>query len=507
MGKAIMVQGTASSVGKSIITAGLCRVLKNRGFKVAPFKAQNMALNSFITAKGLEMGRAQVVQAEAAGVEPSVLMNPVLLKPSTDKNAQVIVNGKVSANMSAQDFHAYKPKLAGVVKEAYETLAAENDYIVIEGAGSPAEINLREGDIVNMGMAEIANAPVLLVGDIDRGGVFASLYGTILLVSEEERARIKGAIINKFRGDVEILKPGLTMFEDLSQTPVLGVVPYSNLNIEDEDSLAERFRRRSTGKGQVVVSVLYLPHVSNFTDFNALDLIESVELNYVMRGQPIPKSDVIIIPGSKNTIEDMIYLQQSGLSKEIIRHQRAGGRVVGICGGFQMLGSVIKDPELTESAVPEIAGLGLLMTETTFEPIKTTTQVKARVESDLPEFSAALSNLEVEGYEIHMGQTVLKEGARPFVHIEQRLEEKVDVMDGAIDESGRVFGTYLHGIFDNREFSEAFVNQIRHEKGLDKLESSKETFSDFKNREYDKLAEILEQSLDIDAIIRIADEF
>ncbi len=506
MAKSIMIQGTASSVGKSVITAGLCRALYNRGYRVAPFKSQNMALNSFITKQGHEMGRAQVVQAEAAGLEPHIDMNPILLKPSTDKKAQVIVKGKVFKNMSAVEYHEYKPQLAPFVKETFLDLANRYDYVIMEGAGSPAEINLREGDLVNMGMAALADSPVIIVGDIDRGGVFASLYGTIALLTEEERRRVKGVVINKFRGDVEILKPGLTMLEELTNVPVLGVVPYTELKIEDEDSLAERFRVKKDGDKAITISVIYLPHISNFTDFNALETQADVRLNFVMRGAPIPPSDIIIVPGSKNTIEDMMYLHQTGLAKQIIRHHRDGKIVIGICGGHQMLGEVIEDPLGTESSLPSINGLGLLSMSTVFDPEKTTTRVTGRL-GQLTGLLAPLSDMTVSGYEIHMGQTQLADGTEPLLTIEQSLGKQTARLDGAHNSAGNVFGTYLHGIFDDMAFTRKLLNIVRQTKGLTPETSDVADFKAFKEREYNRLADLLESHLDIDKIIAIMNDW
>lgn len=499
--KRIMIQGTGSSVGKSILTAGLCRIFYQDGFETAPFKSQNMALNSYITADGGEMGRAQVVQAEACGKAPDVRMNPILLKPTTDRKAQVILNGKVHNQMDAVAYHAYKPQLADAVKHTFDSLVSENDIVVIEGAGSPAEINLRENDLVNMGMAEMADSPVLLVGDIDKGGVFASLYGTIMLLTPEERARVKGMIINKFRGDVEILKPGLKMIEDLTGIPVLGVVPYSVLKIEDEDSLSERFKREQDLSKKIQVEVLYLPHVSNFTDFDALEILPDVNVRYVMRGEAIHDPDVLIIPGSKNTIEDLMYLKNAGLDEQIIRLYRRGKRVVGICGGYQILGKTIADPHATESAIEQINGLGLLDTETVFETVKTTTQVTAVLEGFVGEL-AALNSETVKGYEIHMGQTK-RLGGDALTRIVEQLGEAVAIEDGAISPDGRVFGTYIHGIFDNSSFTNGFLNVIRKEKGLDSLAQSTLSYEAFKAGEYDKLAQILRDTLDMDAIYKI----
>lgn len=498
--KSIMIQGTASSVGKSILTAAFCRIFKQDGYEVAPFKSQNMALNSFITEEGLEMGRAQVVQAEAAKVTPNVLMNPILLKPSTDSKAQVIFMGKVHKNMSAKEYHDFKPTLKHMIKDAYTELENKYDIVVLEGAGSPAEINLRENDVVNMGMAEISDSPVVLVGDIDRGGVFASIYGTIMLMTESEKKRIKGVIINKFRGDIDILKPGLDMIEELTNVPVLGVVPYSHFRIEDEDSLSERFKFDQEKEGQITVEILYLPHVSNFTDFNVFETQEDVKVKYVMRGESISDPDLLIIPGSKNTIEDLIYLKNTGLAEQIIRLKRSGKRIVGICGGYQILGQSLQDPEHTESAITEIQGLGLLDTKTVFESKKTTTQIKGRILSDkIP----ALKDKIIEGYEIHMGQTELGEKAESFLTIESRLNESVQVLDGAISEDGKVFGTYIHGIFDDLEFTRSFLNQIRQEKGLEDVENSVESFDAFKEKEYDRLADVVRKHVDMDKVYDI----
>lgn len=499
--KRIMVQGTGSSVGKSIITAGLCRVFYKAGYDVAPFKSQNMALNSYITEDGGEMGRAQVVQAEACGKKPDVRMNPILLKPTTDKKAQVILNGKVFDQMDAVGYHAYKAHLKDTVQTTFDSLVSDHDVVVIEGAGSPAEINLRENDLVNMGMAEMADSPVLLVGDIDKGGVFASLYGTVKLLEPEEQARIKGFIINKFRGDVEILKPGLNMIEELTGIPVLGVVPYTVLKIEDEDSLSERFKRERDITQKIQIEVLYLPHVSNFTDFDIFELQPDVHLRYVMRGDSIGDPDVLIIPGSKNTIEDLMYLKNSGLDEQIIRLYRKGKRVVGICGGYQILGKHIKDPHATESAIDQINGLGLLDVETIFETEKTTTQVEAVTYGFKAELES-LNNQTVKGYEIHMGQTKRLSG-KPLTRIRSRLGQTVDVEDGAISEDGKIFGTYIHGIFDTQSFTEQFLNVIRREKGIDECDASGLTYEAFKEQEYDKLAELLEKYLDMDKIYEI----
>ena len=503
MAKSIMFQGTASGVGKSLVTAAFCRIFKQDGYKVAPFKSQNMALNSFITREGMEMGRAQVTQAEAAGIEPNVDMNPILLKPTTDKKCQVILGGKVFKNMDAQEYHEYKPELMEFVKNTYDKLAKENDVVVIEGAGSPAEINLRESDLVNMGMAKMSDSPVVLIGDIDRGGVFASIAGTLLLLTEEEKKRVKGVIINKFRGDIKILEPGIKMLEDITKVPVLGVIPYSDLQIEDEDSLADRFRIKKEQKGDLKVEVVYLPHVSNFTDFNVLETQEDVDLRFVMKGEAIKNPDLLIIPGTKNTIEDLIYLRESGLEEQIIRAHKRGTVVVGICGGYQMLGQKIMDPQGIECGIEEIAGMGLLNTETTFEGEKITTRVKSKISNNARGYLENLQGLEVEGYEIHMGRTKFLGDVDFLDAIEDRLGETVYEEEGAINEEGNVIGTYLHGIFDNIGFTRGFLNNIRKKKGLDEIKSEINSFEEFKNKEYDKLANIVRSHVDIDKIYDI----
>lgn len=496
MNKSIMILGTGSSVGKSVITAGLCRVLKQEGFKVAPFKSQNMALNSFITKKGNEMGRAQVVQAEAAMIEPDVRMNPILLKPSADKMAQVIIEGKVFKNMTAMEYDNYKPKLKEMIKGIYNDLSSENDIIVIEGAGSPAEINLRKNDLVNMGMAEISDSPVIIVGDIDRGGVFASLYGTYELLQESEKKRVKGVIINKFRGDIDILKPGLAQLEALINVPVIGVVPYFDIQIEDEDSVSDRFKKNNK-TGEINIEILYLPHISNFTDFNIFNTFEDVNVRYIMRGEKIGNPDVLIIPGSKNTIEDLIYLRNSNLEEQILRANRKGVTIVGICGGYQMLGNSLKDPHKTESNIESVNGLGLLDVETVFELEKNTTQIEGYIIGD---------GSKISGYEIHMGKTILNEDAKPFLVIDKKLGESVNIIDGAVNNKNNVYGTYIHGIFDSVEFSRNFINKIRKEKGLDDFSKDDiKVYSDFKNEEYNKLANLLKENLDIEKIKDIID--
>ncbi len=490
-GKCIMLQGTGSSVGKSLLCAGLCRLFRQDGLAVAPFKSQNMALNSYATAQGLEMGRAQVTQAQAAGIEPSVMMNPVLLKPTGDKRSQIICMGKPIGSMTAMEYHRYKPALRGLIQQTYDALEARCDAVVIEGAGSPAEINLKEGDLVNMWMAKAADAPVLLVGDIDRGGVFAALYGTVMLLEPEERARVKGLIINKFRGDVEILKPGLRMIEARLGIPVLGVVPWTDVDLEDEDSVSERLTRQS-GSGEVTVAVVRLSHISNFTDFQALSLHPGVTLKYALRPGDLEGADIVILPGTKNTIGDLVELKNRGMLAPIVRHARRGGLLLGVCGGYQMLGSVLRDPDGVEGDISEAAGLGLIDMEVTFHPTKRTAQAAGQVTGAL-DWLAELNGERIEGYEIHSGESAFGEGVRLWMG-----------PDGACNAAGNVLGTYLHGLFDDGRLADALVRRARAIKGLPEEPAAPAlTMADYREAQFNKLADVLRQSLDMDAIYRI----
>ncbi|KRU24726.1 cobyric acid synthase CobQ [Clostridium sporogenes] len=486
----IMIQGTASSVGKSLIVAALCRIFKQDGYSVCPFKSQNMSLNSYITLDGKEMGRAQVLQAYAAGLEPEVYMNPILLKPTSDKKSQIIVNGKVYGNSTAMEYHNLKIKFKDMLKEQFEKLEEDFDIVVMEGAGSPAEINLRDRDIVNMGMAEIVDAPVLLVGDIDKGGVFASLAGTMLLLNEGEKERVKGTIINKFRGDVEILKPGLDMLEDIVHIPCLGVVPYTRLQLEDEDGAVE-FNKKVYAP--IDIAVIKMPHISNFTDLDALKSEEDVSIRFVTSKEEFKEPDLLIIPGSKNTIEDLLYLRQCGL-EESIKEYSKDGKIIGICGGYQVLGSKIKDPYKVETDLGEIDGLSILDMETIFEKEKVTTRVSAKLLNEETENT-------VYGYEIHMGISKYGKNINPLFKIYDKNGEKVDYFDGAINEKGNVMGTYIHGVFDGVAFREKIINELRVKKGLKKKKS--EVYEHMREKELDKLADIVRQSLDIEKIYSI----
>lgn len=491
MAKAIMVQGTMSNAGKSLLCAGLCRVFKQDGYCVAPFKSQNMALNSFITKEGLEMGRAQVVQAEAAGIEPSVRMNPILLKPVTNMGSQVIVNGEVRGNMSAREYYAMKHTLAPDIMAAYDSLAVENDIIVIEGAGSPAEINLKQGDFVNMGMAKFAKAPVLLVGDIDRGGVFAQLYGTIALLEEDEKKIVKATVINKFRGDVKLLGDGLAMLENLTHKPVAGVLPYLNVDIDDEDSLSERLTRRQID-AVLDIAVIRLPRLSNFTDFAAFEATPGVGVRYVRAPKELGAPDLVILPGTKSTISDLKWLRQCGLEAAIKKLAAQGTPVFGVCGGYQMLGARISDAEGAEGG-GEIDGMGLLPVFTEFTGEKRRTRVTGKA---LPSGGvlAALGGMDVEGYEIHMGRTALREGAEPLVLLENTTE------DGCQKEN--IYGTYLHGFFDSTSCREVLLNALCQRKGVS-LTSSAFDLKAYKESQYDALAQALREHLDMGLIYRI----
>ena len=494
MAKAIMVQGTASNAGKSLLAAALCRIFRQDGYRVAPFKSQNMALNSCITPEGLEMGRAQVMQAQAAGTTPSVRMNPILLKPTNDTGSQVIVNGVPRGTMKAADYFAYKKALVPDIMEAYHSLEEEYDIIVIEGAGSPAEINLQKDDIVNMGMARMAKAPVLLCGDIDRGGVFASLYGTIALLPPEEQKLIRGTIINKFRGDVEILRPGLVQLEQLTGKPVLGVVPMLDVDVDDEDSLSQRLEQRPAKKGLIDIAVIRLPRLSNFTDFNALERMEEVTLRYVRSPKELGKPDLVILPGTKNTMDDLRWLRESGLETVILKHAAAGGAVVGICGGYQMLGRTVSDPEGVEGG-GTLSGLGLLPTETVFLGEKTRTRVEGVFTTGSGLF-AALSGVPFAGYEIHMGVTTI-DGSTLVQIKSQTGEEKAD---GCC--AGNVWGSYVHGIFDRASCAEAVVNCLRRARGLEE-DATAVDWEVYQQQQYDQLAAGVRASLDMQAVYDI----
>ena len=492
MAKVIMIQGTMSNAGKSFLVAGLCRIMKQDGYRVAPFKSQNMALNSFITEEGLEMGRAQVMQAEAAGIKPMVCMNPILLKPTNHTGSQVIVNGEVLGNMSAKDYFTYKKQFIPDIKKAFQKLEEYADIIVIEGAGSPAEINLKENDIVNMGMAEIVDAPVLLVGDIDRGGVFAQLLGTLMLLNEDERKRVKGLIINKFRGDRTILDPGIVMLEEKGQVSVAGVVPYMELALEDEDSLTERFEKRK--QSCIDIAVIRYPRISNFTDFNVFEQMKEVSVRYVTNVSELHRPDMVILPGSKNTMGDLKWMRQNGL-ETAVKKLAEEIPVCGICGGYQMLGEVITDPERVEEG-GILRGMELLPVVTSLEKEKVRCQVEGKL-CDLDGIFSNLSGLEYAGYEIHMGKTeIWKKGQKVQIGNNILYEKKIMV-------SGRnknVYGTYVHGIFDKGSIATAVVQALAEKKGILIENGAFEDYKTFKEKQYEKLADTLREYLNMEEI-------
>ena len=478
MSKVIMVQGTMSNAGKSLLVAGLCRIFQQDGFRVAPFKSQNMALNSFITSEGLEMGRAQVMQAEAAGIPPMVCMNPVLLKPTNHTGSQVIVNGEVLGNMSARDYFAFKKTLIPDIKKSFKKLEEYADIIVIEGAGSPAEINLKQNDIVNMGMAEMVDAPVLLVGDIDRGGVFAQLLGTLMLLEEKEKRRVKGLIINKFRGDKSILDPGIEMLEEKGNVPVVGVVPYMELSLEDEDSLTERFDRKS--EGLIDIAVIRYPRISNFTDFNVFEQMPETAVRYVTSISELRHPDMIFLPGSKNTMGDLKWMRQNGL-EAAVKKLAEEIPVFGICGGYQMLGQEIFDPEGVEEG-GQMRGMELLPVSTVLMPEKKRCQIEGRIERLSGPFHV-LSDCTFKGYEIHMGRT--------------GTEERIVVTS---DKNENIYGSYVHGLFDEGMIANAMVQALAEKKGIEMENGEFEDYRTFKDKQYDKLADTLRMYLNMEEI-------
>lgn len=556
----IMIQGTMSSAGKSLICAALCRIFTQDGFKTAPFKSQNMALNSFITEDGAEMGRAQVMQAEAAGVKPSVLMNPILLKPTNDVGSQVIVKGEVLGNMRARDYFAYKKKLVPTICEAFSELEKQADIIVMEGAGSPAEINLKSDDIVNMGLAKLVDAPVLLVGDIDRGGVFAQLLGTLILLEEDEKARVKGLIINKFRGDKTILDPGVEMLEERGGVKVAGVVPYMHLSIEDEDSLSGQLDNHDVGV--IDLAVIRFPRISNFTDFNVFERLEGVSVRYVSSVQELGQPDMIFLPGSKNTMGDLRWMRQNGL-EAAVKKLAVHIPVWGICGGYQMLGRTISDPHGVENenslceplypahceaishepdtiaverikrdgALPlrgmelppretrrqshaadenslrePLRGMELIDTDTSLMPEKMRTQTRGKFENVTGIFST-LSGLEFSGYEIHMGKTTVSTGEHqtPLVQLADGRTDGVQRMEKGSEAPG-VYGSYVHGIFDDGDIAVCIVQALADKKRVSWKPEAGGDYHAFKEQQYDKLAQGLREHLDMEYVYSILQE-
>lgn len=491
-----MIQGTMSNAGKSLFTAGLLRVLKQDGFSAAPFKSQNMALNSYITAEGLEMGRAQVMQAEAAGIVPETAMNPILLKPNSEMGSQIIVNGEVIGNMKAAEYFRRKKEYVPDIMAAYHKLEQKYEVIVIEGAGSPAEINLKQNDIVNMGLAEMVDAPVILVGDIDRGGVFAQLYGTVALLEEAERRRIKGFVMNKFRGDKSLLIPGIDMLYEKCRIPVVGVIPYTELDIEDEDSLAERLL---SGKRPelIDIAVIHFPHISNFTDFNPLENIENVSLRYISSQRELGTPDLIILPGTKNTMYDLQWMRQNGIEKKIRQLMHAEiSLLMGICGGFQMLGKELADPECVEAG-GSMQGMGVLPLRTTFGEIKVRSRVSGRILPIPNEMYQELSGSTFSGYEIHMGVTESLQEVKRLTEIAY-LDGSGRSVDGYV--SGSCMGTYIHGIFESGTFRNNVLRLLFDRKGLVWNGKNQMDYATYKNNQYDLLADIVRENTDIKAV-------
>ncbi|MBF0473435.1 MAG: cobyric acid synthase [Nitrospirae bacterium] len=497
MAKSIMIQGTGSGVGKSLIVAALCRIFKEKGLKVAPFKSQNMALNSFVTCEGGEIGRAQAGQAEAAGILPSVYMNPILLKATGEAGSQVILMGKVHSNMTASQYYAFKDEAWQAVLEAWERLSQQYEVIIIEGAGSPAEINLMDCEIVNMAVARYTKSPVILVGDIDKGGVFASLYGTIKLL-EQDAHLIKAFIINKFRGDLNILLPGNELLQKKTGIPVIGVLPHlGSLGLNEEDGMAldnsNLIKHYKCEPLKIVV--LRLKYISNFTDYDSLMYEPDVALKYSLRYDDIVSADIVIIPGSKNTIKDLTHLRQVGIEEALKTAHKNGAQIIGICGGFQMLGKTIKDPYGMESDQPEAEGLRLLDGITTLDKTKTTCQVKAATIGALPMCNQKFNN--IKGYEIHLGKTVCHDGLFKIT----RLNEDLSYSDGQFKDN--VWGTYIHGIFDNDDLRRSLINSVREKRGLDIFTDKHIIYEEFKEQTLQLWTEAVKTHIDMKFIYEI----
>lgn len=481
MARPIMLQGTMSNVGKSFLTAALCRIFRQDGWRVAPFKSQNMALNSFITADGAEIGRAQAMQAQAAGIEPDARMNPVLLKPTTDIGSQVIVNGRVWQNMSAKDYFTHKTELLPEIMSAYESLSAEHDILVIEGAGSPVELNLKADDIVNMGLAKLVGSPVLLVGDIDRGGVFAQLLGTLSLLEPAERALVRGLIVNQFRGDVSLFSDGIRILEQRGRVPVLGVVPFTRVDIEDEDSLSHKLDARRDA-GCIDIAVIRLPRISNFTDVDVFSQYDGVSVRYVSRYEALGSPDLVILPGTKSTLSDLRWLRTSGMEAAIQRLASKNVPVFGICGGYQMLGERILDPDHAEGG-GVLVGMGLLPGETVFSLEKHQTQAKGVLPQISDSFWSCLSGAAFEGYEVHMGHTT----------------------GGILSVNGSIAGSYVHGIFDRADVSERLVRALYERRGI-RFGGSGIDRAAYRETQFDLLADAVRKALDMEKIYHILEE-
>jgi adenosylcobyric acid synthase len=503
LARTLMVQGTASSVGKSLFVTALCRLFRQEGVDVVPFKSQNMALNSAVTPDGFEIGRAQAVQAEAAGVAASVDMNPILLKPEGPQQAQVVVLGRPVARLSAREYHGYKLELKEVVAASLGRLRQRHELVIIEGAGSPAEINLKAHDIVNMHVARLAQAPVLLLGDIDRGGVFAALLGTLDLLEPEERARVAALVINNFRGDLSLLEPGLEFLRERSGKPVLGVVPHvPRLRIADEDSVALEGRSNRERPGQALLNlvVVRLPQVSNYDDVLALEHEPGTSVRFSQDPLELRAADLVILPGTKSTLADLAWLRRSGMAAEICRRAAAGGLVLGICGGCQMLGEWIEDPERVESQEPLVPGLGLLGFTTRFASDKRTTQVEARLQERCFLGSGPGEVGALQAYEIHMGRITPRATARSPFRLLARNGLPVDALDGAISPTGNVIGTMLHGLFENTGLRRDLLSELRQRRGLTAPQGAALPSRD---AEYDRLAAAVRESIDLGLLRRL----
>ncbi len=492
-----MIQGTSSSVGKSLLVAGLCHLFARRGVKVTPFKAQNMSNNAAVCPDGSEIGRAQAVQALACGLEPHVDMNPVLIKPEADSRAQVVVMGRPWKTLDAREYYPKKDILWKEVTGALDRLRAQYELVIIEGAGSAAELNLRNGDIVNMAVASYADAPVLLAGDIDRGGIFAQLIGTVWLLEPEERERVKGLIVNKFRGDISLFSDGVHILEEKSRVPVLGVVPYlHDLFIPEEDAVAleNPFAKPVSFDEALEIVVVHLPRIANFDDFDPLAREPGVRVRYVDDPGQIGAPAAMIIPGTKSTVNDLAWLRSRGFDRAIREYAQKGGAVVGICGGYQMLGKVIRDPMHVESKLDSLPGLGLLTIETVFAGDKATHQANAQLHNG-PGWFAELEGQTVTGYEIHMGRT---QGMSPFLELTERNGQSVQVADGATSKDGKIWGCYLHGLFANENFRRAWLADLGW-----KGNRASETANPFA-ASLARLADTLEASLNMNLLERIS---
>jgi adenosylcobyric acid synthase len=491
--RALMVMGSASSVGKSLLATALCRIFARRGVRVAPFKGQNLSNNAAVCTDGAEIGRAQAVQAAACGIPPTADMNPVLVKPESGSRSQIVLRGRSWRTVSANSHRHPQRLLWSTVTEAYDRLKEDYDLIIIEGAGSPAELNLRSSDIVNMAVASYARAPVLLVGDIDRGGVFAQLLGTLWLLEPEERALVRGLVVNKFRGDQGLFVDGVSILEDRAGVPVIGIIPYlDDLMIPEEDAVAlDRPEARSSKPGSTDIAVIGLPCISNFDDFDPLSAESGVGVRYVSAAEQLGHPDAIILPGSKSTVSDLLWLKERGLAEPVIDLAGKGTAVVGICGGYQMLGSTIRDPKHVESSAEEVGGLGLLPVVTTFEGQKATHQVEAELAAGSG-WLARPTRRSVRGYEIHMGRT---DGGEPLAEIVERSGQTVSVHDGAVSNDGRIWGTYLHGIFENAELRRAWLESLGWGGSGNVLPANS-----WLETSLDRLADVVESGLDMSVL-------